>query len=106
MEARLERGLKVLEEIKRKRKISRQIFLGKSRGDFGHALPLCGARGDQARVGAGNARDQQIAKVARQLAREMLEVVAVALELVDHVEHAARIAGGEQIGRASCRERG
>ena len=56
-----------------------------------------GAGGDQARIGAGDAGDQQIAEVARQLAAEVLQILAVALQFVDHFEHAARIAGGQRL---------
>jgi hypothetical protein len=43
------------------------------------SFALSGGGGDQARIGAGDARHQQVAEVARQLAAEMLQVVAVAL---------------------------
>jgi hypothetical protein len=86
---RLQRGLQILKQLQRERQISREIFLGKLGRDLGHPLPLGDAGCDQSCLRAGNPRHQQIAEVSRQLAAEVLQVLAVTFQLVDHLQHAA-----------------
>src|ERR1019366_7388053 len=93
---RLQRVLQILEEIERELQVARQVLFGEPFGDGGQLVALRRAGRHQARIGARHPGDQQIAEVARQLAAEMLQVLSVALQLVDHFQHAPRIAGGER----------
>src|SRR5262245_206366 len=101
MKSRLQRGLKILEQIERDLQITGEILFGKSCGNLSQALPFLVRGGDQSRF--ANLRNQKIAEIARKLSAEMQQVVAVALELIDGCEHArwARFAqrGGHLVQR-------
>src|ERR1019366_5414925 len=92
----LQRVLQILEEIERQLQVARQVLFGEPSGDGTQLLALRRRGRHQARIGARHPGDQQIAEVARQFAAEMLQILPVALQLVDHFQHAARIAGGQR----------
>src|SRR5271157_4442185 len=97
VEARLQGKLQIAEQIERELEVAAEVLFGELGSDLGQLLALGGGGGHQARIGAGDALDQQVAEVARQLAAEVLQVVAVALQFIDHFQHAARVVRNQRL---------
>ena len=88
MKPRLQRSLKIAEQIERKLQITRQILFGKRTGNLCEPLALLRRSGDQLHV--PHLGHQQVAKVTRHLAAEVLQVAAVALQILHDRQHPSR----------------
>ena len=67
--------------------IPSQVFFGECFGGARQAQPLVGRGGNQIRVSAADARDQQIAEMPDGFAAEMLEVAPLGKKGVHQGEH-------------------
>src|SRR5579862_8416366 len=72
-----------------------KVFFAELRCGLGERRALLGRSGDQIRIGAANARDQQVAHVSNRFAAEVLEVAAFFLKGVDKTKGAVGRAGGD-----------
>ena len=98
MKARLKGGLQVGKQIERKLQISGQILFRKRSRDLRQTLALLWGSGDE--FGVSHLGHQQIAKIAGHFTAEMLQVAAVALQVLDdedamdrNVAHAKALLG-------------
>ena len=83
--------LQIAEQVQRQLQIPRQIFFTELPCNAGHLLALRGRGGDQARIAFGDFRDQEVADVAGQFAREMLHAATVALQFIHQGQHGRAI---------------
>ncbi len=98
MKTRLQRSLKIAEQVEGKLQVARQILLGKPGRGGRQFFPLRRRSRHQACVHSGNSRHQKIAEITCQLTAEMLQVLAVTFQFIDHFQHAARIVFRQRLG--------
>lgn len=94
MQARIGLAAKVV--IRREQNVekAREILFAELRGLSGKAWAFVGGCGDQIRLRAANAHDQQIAEVTDRLSAEMLEVLSIGDQPMNQAERAfGRLSG-------------
>jgi hypothetical protein len=89
-------------EVEREGEVAGQVLFGEAGSDFRQLRALGRRGGHQARqrIAGRDLRYQQIAEIPRQFAAEMLQVVAVALQFLDNLQHALRVAFRQRRGDA------
>jgi len=95
MKARLQRGLQITKQVERELQIPREVFFGKRLRNPSQARSLAGRPRDQPRVAPRDPRHQQIPEIAGEFAAEMLQVLSIALQLIDSVQHPVPVAGAQ-----------
>src|SRR5437660_167170 len=98
MKSRLQRGLEVGKDVERELQISSEVLFGKCRRDLAEPGALLGGGRDKPRVATRDLCHEKIAEIARELAAEVLQVMAVAFELIYETQHAAAVGLREDFG--------
>ena len=98
VQARLQRVLQLLIQLERDVQVAGQVFFGEAARHRLHLRLVCFRRRNEARPRAHYLGDKQVAEVTRQLAAKVLEVTAVAFELLHDLQHPLRLARGERSG--------
>ena len=93
MNSRVQLAAEIFVGLQQDLKEAREVFFGEKGGSAFERGSLIGSRGDQIGIGAADASDKQIAKVANRFATEVLKVTAFFLKAVNERKGA--------IGRAS-----
>jgi hypothetical protein len=83
--------LQLLVRVESEIEIARQVFLAKLTRDIRHSLLFRRGGVNQTCFLAGNPRDKEISEVPRELAAEVMEAAAVALQLIHYPEHSLSI---------------